>query len=140
MLGSSRASVMQRMISSIVSGRKAFLFSGLLMVICASHPAQTSTHRCTNLAAGNANDMQTSNITSRMRFQCGALPLLTHLCNSFPISFVVDDILQPHLLHRGNAVPSDCMPRHASMYAAQRLDTFIAAMRTGAFIQRDGNS
>ena len=54
MSGSSRASVMQRMISSIVSGRKAFLFSGLLMVICASHPAQTSTHRCSDLAEGNA--------------------------------------------------------------------------------------
>ena len=76
--------------------------------------------------------MQTSKITSRMRFQGRALPLLTHLCNSFPISFVVDDILQPRLLHHGNAGPSDRMPRHASMYAAQRLDTFIAAMRTRA--------
>ena len=52
--GSSRASVMQRMISSIVSGRNAFLFSGLLIVICASHPAQTSTHHCSNLAEGVA--------------------------------------------------------------------------------------
>ena len=37
--------------------------------------------------------MQMSNITSRVRFECEALPLLTHLCNSLPISFVVDDIL-----------------------------------------------
>lgn len=36
--GSSRASDMQRMISSMVSGRKAFLLSGLLIVICMSNP------------------------------------------------------------------------------------------------------
>ncbi len=44
MAGSSLASDMQRMISSIVNGLKAFLLSGLLIVICMSKP-ENDTHQ-----------------------------------------------------------------------------------------------